>query len=282
MSNSIMPNAMNTGVRRLHTLGGWGLGADLAAMDIMQSMMNDGYNSSTLNELITAGATAPMLQNLWDNTAAGSQEFAVAANQLLTNLTGGPGGAASAPGYPTAMVSTAFGLFDLSQQAGWDGIAATLSMVRKLVNQVAAGAPNAPDVVANVGQLNSQIAQFSSYYSQVTGKAPTLSGLGIFGVDDAIILAVIGIVAAVYAIYQWATTRKAQAAATVSAAQAQAALIQSIPPGSTPEQISSILTAGVPQPGSAQNWAAYLQQNMGVIFGVMIGAIVFVKVLKKV
>jgi cytochrome c-type biogenesis protein CcmH/NrfF len=234
MSYSVVPTANTTGVRRLQTLGAmWGLGA---SSDIVAGMIGEGYDPSVVNLLAAAQASDAQLQYLWDNYPAGSQEFAVAANQLLSNLTGGPGGAASAPGYPAAAqpktISTGFGIFDLTQQAAWDAMAATIGNVQQLVQQAAATAPNAPDVVSNVGQFNSLVGQFASYYSQVTGKSlsplpmasiPTLGTLGIFGIDDAIVLTIAGIIAAIYAIYQWASTRKSQAAATTAQAQSAAA-----------------------------------------------------------
>jgi hypothetical protein len=226
------------------TLRGWGLGG--FSTDILTGMMNEGYDPSVLNALLAAGATDAQMQSLWDNTAAGSPQFASSANSLLSSLTGGPGGAASAPGYPQAAVpttvSSAFGTYDLTQEASWNAIASLFSQVQQLLNQTAQLAPRDADTIANVTQFNSLVVQWAGYYQQAFGSAPgslpmasiPSSGLGALGVIPvvvvvALVAGVAGLLTALYGIYQWTQVKKAQITANqqvqsqaITAAQAQA------------------------------------------------------------
>lgn len=265
MSTTIMSNAITTGTRRLSTLGAWGLGA--APSDLAQQMITDGYDSTIIVNLSNANATDAQLQNLYDNYGAGTAEFALAANQLLSYLTGGPGGAASAPGYPASAVpttvSTAFGVYDLTQQAAWDQISGQLSNVRDQINQVAGLAPKDPDVRQHVQDFNTRVGEFAGYYQQLFGSAPSsipLASIPTLGVAPlvipvAIVAAVVAIIAIAYSYGQWAQTKRAQIAA-----QSQAALLPLIPAGATPDQITRILN-----PGASTNLAAWAQNNMGMI-----------------
>jgi hypothetical protein len=233
VSYAIAPTfeANKIGVRRAYTLGRMAGAPDALALQ----MIADGYNISTITTLADNNATDAQLQFLYDNYGAGTPEFAQAANTLLAQLTGGMAGGTVSPGssapVPTT-ISTGFGIFDLATQAGWDGLAQQLSNVQQLVNQAAAQFPKDPDTFANVTQFNSAVMQFANYYNQVVGKSlsplplaaiPTLSGLGIFGIDDAVIAAVIGVVALAFAAYQWASAKRASAAATTAQAQTQTA-----------------------------------------------------------
>ena len=307
MSNTIMPNAMNTGVRRLQTLGGWGLGAAPSA--IAQGMIAENYDPSVIISLSNAGATDAMLQNLWDNTAAGSQEFAIAANQLLTNLTGGPGGAASAPGYPTGaipQIQTEFGFMDLSLRSTWDQISGLFSQASAGLNAIAAQRPNDPAVIQMRSQYNALANQFSSAWSTVfSGSSPvhTLSGwediatasgiviLGGIAIASGVgipLVAVVGtILAGLALIVKWINSQSAQTAVSQTAASTQAQLATALANAqakgdtATAQQILSTMqaTSGQAQPG-VTNWSAWLQQNMGLlIFG--LAAIVIVPPLLK-
>lgn len=175
MSYTIMANPNTTGVRRLQTLGAlWGLGA---SSDIVAGMIGEGYDPSVVNSLAAAGANDAQLQSLWDNYGAGSQDFAVAANSLLSQLTSGPGGAASAPGYPAGAqpttISTMFGDYDLAQEAAWRAISNQFTSTQQLLNTLAAKAPKDPDVVQMVSDFNGLVNQWANYYDQAFGSAPS-------------------------------------------------------------------------------------------------------------
>lgn len=224
MSVTIMANPITTGTRRLTTLGSvWGVPMTLGTapdQDTIDELVAAGYGNESVHTLVVQGATNEQLQSL--PYPADIDTMAAALATLMNQL----GGASPAPGqpvtsarsYPASAVPTAIGMLDLTSKADWDKAAGYLNTVLQLVQQVSAANPSAPDVVANKQQLNSIVQQFSAYYQQTVGSpsgVQTLSGLGIFGVDDLIILAVIGIIAAAVSIYQWASTRKAQAAAQV-------------------------------------------------------------------
>jgi len=306
MSNSIMPNAMNTGVRRLTTLGGWGLGA---VSDIGQSMITEGYNPSTIVELSIAGATDAMLQNLWDNTAAGSQEFAVAANQLLTNLTGGPGGAASAPGYPQQaipQIQTDFGLMDLSLRSTWDNIASKFAEVSSGLNAIAAQRPNDPTVIQMRTQYNALANQFSSAWSTVFSSASpvhslggwediaTASGIVILGgiaIASGVgipLVAVVGtILAGLAVIVKWINSQNAQTTVAGKQAQNAAELLKAAIAADAAgnptlaNQYRSLAAGLAPSAGAPQDWNVWLQSNTPWIFGGLLLAVVGMKLLKK-
>jgi len=187
MANTIMPTVFASGTRRLRVLSGWPMLG--ASPDIVAGMIAEGYDPSVINSLAAAGATDAQLQRVWDATAAGSQEFAVMANQLLTGLTQGPGGAASAPDYPQAAVpttiSTAFGVYDLTQDAAWNAIAGLFVDTQKNLNSIGRAAPKDADVIDMVTQFNSLVGQYASYYQQAFGSAPSsvpLASLGSLGV----------------------------------------------------------------------------------------------------
>jgi hypothetical protein len=289
MSVTIMPNAINTGVRRLTPLlsgfESWGLGASPDIIAAMTALGPDGgYDPATINSLVAAGATDAQLQNLWDNYGAGTPEFAFAANQLLQVLTGRPG-ATGGGGYPSAAipstVSTAFGIYDLSQQWAWDQINSQLSSVRDQINQVGRLAPKDPDVVQHVRDFNARVGEFAGYYQQLFGNAPSTipfaSTLGVLGlaplvIPAAIIAAVVAIIAIAYSYSQWAQTKRAQIAA-----QSQAAVISAIPAGSTPAQVASILNPGT----SPTDWSAWLQKNMPLLIVALAGIVIVPPLLRR-
>jgi hypothetical protein len=275
-----MSNAITTGVRRLQTLGAWGLGF---SEDILMGMANEGYDISVLNKLQTAHATDAQMQYLWDNFPAGSEEFAAAANQLSLQLTGLPGAAGGA-GYPSTAVpttvSTAFGTYDLAQQASWDAISTQLSSVRDQINDVARLAPKDPDVRQHVLDFNSRVGEFAGYYQQLFGSAPSsipLASIPTLGIAPlipvaTIIAAVVTIAAIAYSYGQWAQTKRAQIAA-----QSQAAVISAIPAGATPAQVASILSPGT----GPTNWSSWFQTNFGLILAALIGIAVVPPLLRR-
>ena len=230
MSYAIAPTfeANKIGVRRMYTLGFLG-----ASSDIVQGMIGEGYDAQTINYLSSIGATDAQLQNLWNNYAAGSADFNVAASQLASSLTGLAAPTSPAAGYPQAAVpttvSSAWGVYDLTQEASWNAISGLFTTVQQQLNALARSAPNDPDVIDHVSQFNSLVGQWAGYYSQAFGSAPSplpmasipgggsMSGtLGVIPViiAGALVAGVVVLLASLYAIYTWGQTKKTQIAAT--------------------------------------------------------------------
>lgn len=295
MSNTIISTANTTGVRRLRTLGDWGLGGAPSALALQ--MIQDGYDISVITTLADLGATDGQLQFLYDNYGAGTAEFAQAANQLQVQLSGRAGGTVS-PGaqapVPTT-ISTAFGVYDLLQQSSWDAINSLFVAAQQRLQALAARLPGDPDVISMVGQFNSQVAQWANYYQQAVGQAPspsaqvTLSGLGIAP------LIIVGIVAAVAALIAWLygfitgkLAQKEQAAAATQTAQNQTSLIAqynaAVSRGDTKTAqalLATIQATGAPRPPQPQNWSLWFQQNSGLLIGGLIAAVVVKSVLSR-
>src|SRR5579859_7711735 len=84
MSWTAMPNAMNQGVRRLHTLGAlWGLGTD-PQYDTLAELQDAGWNPGRLQILQQLGATNEQLQAL--PYPASEDEMTAAYNALALQL----------------------------------------------------------------------------------------------------------------------------------------------------------------------------------------------------
>jgi hypothetical protein len=227
MSYTVMANPNNTGVRRLQTLGAmWGLGA---SSDMISTMIENNYDPAVIASLNAAGATDAQFQYLIDNFGAGTQEFADAANVMLTQLTGGPGGAASAPGYPAAAqpttISTVFGVYDLTQQSAWDAINSQFTSTQRQLNALAAQAPKDPDVVQMVTDFNGTVGQWANYYDQAFGNAPNpipFASIPTLGIAPLVILA--GLAVGVAAILGTLYLLNQRILAKAQAVQAQSAL----------------------------------------------------------
>jgi hypothetical protein len=210
MSVSIMPVVYNTGVRRLHTLGGYrhgisglertlGTAPQQYTLDLFAS---SGYDMATINTLVAVGATDDQLLLLMNTTDPGTTQFADAAAALMAQLTGAspaPGSPMNLPAPPTStVVDSAFGLYDLAQQSAWDAIAALFGQTQINLNSLARQYPGDANVINFMNQYNSLVAQYASYYSQAFGNAPSslpLATLGGLGIAPVIILA--GLVAGV-------------------------------------------------------------------------------------
>lgn len=236
MSTTIMANPITTGTRRLTTLGSvWGVPMTLgASSDIISGMIGEGYDPGVVTNLSTAGATDAQLQSLWDTYNAGTQQFAVAANQLMSQLSGGPGGAASSPSYPQAAVptqiSTAFGIYDLAQQSSWDAIAGQFTSTQQILTSLASRAPKDPDVVQLVTEFNATVNKYAGYYNSVFGSDPSPMPLVTLGVAPliigaAVVVAIAAILGTLYLLNQRivAKAQALQAQASVTSTQAQAA-----------------------------------------------------------
>lgn len=206
MANTVMPTVFESGVRRLSARGmsGWPMLAG-ASSEIIAGMIGDGYDPSVVNSLSAAGATDAQLQSLWDTTAAGSMDFAIAANNLKKQLTG-YGGATGGAGYPSqaipTTISTAFGVYDLTQQAAWDAISGLFTQTQQQLNALARSAPKDAEVIAMVAEYNSLVSQFAGYYQQAFGNAPSnvpLITMGTLG-NPVLITVGVGVVLAIAAL----------------------------------------------------------------------------------
>jgi hypothetical protein len=318
MSYAIAPTfeANKIGVRRVYTLGRAGFAGAPDALALQ--MIADGYDISTITTLTDANATDAQLQNLYDNYGAGTAEFAVAANQLLSQLTGGPGGAASAPNYPQSAVpttvSSAWGVYDLTQEAAWSAISNIFTMVQQQLNSIAQQAPSDPDVVTHVTQFNGLVVQWAGYYTKAFGSAPSplpmasipgggsLSGtLGVIPVVIAVaaIAGVAALLATLYGIYTWGQSYQAglkarsqvqataitgsQAAANTLLAQANAIAASNPAQASAMRaQAAALLAQNVSatgtQPGQLTTW--FTQNWMGAA-AVLLGVAVLPNLVKK-
>lgn len=297
MANTIMPTVFSSGVRRMHTLSGWpmlgAMGTPPDQTTIAELVVNGGYDMGTINTLITMGASNEQLQAL--PYPASANERAAGITNLMNQL----GGAQAAPGAPATSagsypqsavpttISTAFGVYDLTQQASWDAINAVFSNVQQQLNELGRMLPKDPVVIGKIQDFNALVGQWTGYYQQTFGTSPspipfasysTLGGLGIAPLAIAgIAVAVAALLASIYPIYQWASGYKTQALANLQAQQNQAALSKALADAqakgdtATANKILSTMaiTGGTaPQPPGATNWSAWLQQNMGLlIFG---------------
>lgn len=289
MSSTIISTANTTGVRRLRTLG-W-LGG--APSDLALQMIQDGYDISVITTLADNNATDAQLQYLYDNYGAGTAEFAQAANALLAQLTGGMAGGTVSPGssapVPTT-INTAWGVYDLTQQAAWDAINSQFVSVQQRLQALAARLPGDPDVISMVGQFNGYVVQWAGYYQQVIGRSPspsaqvTLGGLGVapLVIAAGIAAGIIALIAAVgYLVGRVAA--KEQAAAATQTAQNQSALISqynaATARGDTKTAqalLATIQATGAPAPPQPTNWSLWFQQNAGLLVGAVV-AIAIVK-----
>jgi hypothetical protein len=235
MSIAIAPTfeANKIGVRRVYTLAGLGRPPDPST--IADLVANGGYDMGTINTLVALGATDEQLLTL--PYPAGPDEMSVAVANLMNILAGAqaaPGGsAASAGSYPQSAqpttVSTAFGVYDLTQEASWSAIAKLFTTVQQQLNEIARLAPNDPDVISHVRQFNSLVVQWAGYYTQAFGSAPSplpmasipgggsMSGtLGVIPIVIAVALVagVVALLGALYGIYTWGQNKKSQITAT--------------------------------------------------------------------
>jgi hypothetical protein len=319
MSTTIMPNAITTGVRRLQTLGAmWGLSG--APSDLGQQMITDGYDIATIVSLSNAGVTDAQLQNLYDNYGAGTPEFQVAANQLLTSLTGGPGGAASAPGYPQGaipIVQTDLGVLDLSLRSTWDNLSLQFAQIGQQLNAIAAQNPNDPATIQMRSQYNSLAQQFSSAWSKVFGSsAGSVTTLGDWtdiavgsgfvviggiliasGVGVPLVATIVLIASGLAVLTKWINSRNAQTAATQTVASAQGQTMASLNAALAAAQakgdmatvnqiLATMRSIGITPPGGTPpsqptNWSAWLQQNMGLLVAGLAAIVVIPAALRR-
>jgi hypothetical protein len=247
MSNTIMSTTNTTGVRRLRTLSGPWMGslrgdshAGLGSYpdpDTIAGLVAAGYSQGELNTLVSMGATDEQLLAL--PYPADPGEMADAMITLMNRLggalpaSGAP--ASSAGSYPQAAVpttvSTAWGVYDLTQEASWNAINGLFSNVQQQLNTTARQAPNDPDVIAHVQQFNSLVVQWAGYYQQAFGSSPSplplasLPSGGAMGrtlgivpvvIVAAVAVGVVALLGTLYAIYAWNSQKQALIAATAA------------------------------------------------------------------
>jgi hypothetical protein len=321
MSYAIAPTfeSNRLGLRPVALSGLWGLGT-AADQDTINELVAAGYDPATISTLALLGATNEQLQALPYPADSGTR--AAAASNLMNQLGGGlaaPGAPATSAGsYPQSAqpttISTAFGIYDLTQEDSWNAISSLFTQVQQLINQVAQQAPNDPDVVDHVQKFNSLVLKWAGYYQQAFGSAPSplplasipgggsLSGtLGFIPIAIAALVAggIVVLLAALYGIYQWAQTKKAQIAATSQTQQQattgaqnaanqllqQAQAVQASNPqlatqlrSQAAALIGQTVSATSPQTGALTSW---FTQNWGAIAAVIALLVLSPPLIKK-
>lgn len=216
--------------------------------DTVGALTSAGYDPALIQTAIALGATDEQLLAL--PYPADENERAAAMQQLIGQLQGivpAPGQAViTAPNAGTTQaasqwtVSTAFGVYDMTQEASWNAINNIFSGTRNDLNAAATKFPGDPDVISHIQQFNSLVMQWAGYYQQAFGSAPnpiplastgTLSGtLGVFPIAIAIVAAafIVGALATVYAIKQWAAVKLAQQGTVTQATSASTSAANSL------------------------------------------------------
>lgn len=296
MSYATAPTFEGTrlGIRRLGVLSGIcgevsTLGDTAGTVDTLVSLGM--LDRGTANYLVSKGATDYQLIALLN----GQTDLVTLMNQLQGTLA--PYNPAS-PANPVmnATISTAYGVYDLSQQAAWDAINSLFASTQQKLTALARRLPSDPDVLSHVADFNSKVMQWAGYYQQAFGSAPspiptvTLSGLGIAPVVAGVLVAgVLLLVAFLYEFNKWIDGRNAQIAATTQQAQTQASLVAqyqaAVASGNTGaasqllSAINSINSSGGigslgPAASGAWNW---VQQNWGLVAVALLGTVVILR-----
>lgn len=312
MSTALATTRNTLGFRTLK-----GLGA--ADPDLVAQIIADGYDPGTINTLVAMGVTDDQLENMvLDGT-----DPATLVNQLGGALPAAGGNAAQAGSYPQSAVpstiSTAWGVYDLTQDSAWMAMLSVLNGVKNDLQAVAVKFPNDADTAQHIQDFNSQVLEFAGYYQEAFGAAPSpiplasttglgrMSGLGVVPLVfvAGVAVAIAAILAAAYAYHQWAQVKLAQIAAPAAAATAtaqqtttatQAALttqyqgLVAAGQGNSPQAqqllstINALAAATPATPGSSllpTNWTLWFQQNMGLIFAGFAAVIILPPVIKK-
>jgi hypothetical protein len=333
--NSIIPTNFNNGVKRLFVSGTLGgahrlMGSLGDVSDDINAMEAEGYDPGILNSLALMGASDAQLQYLWDNFGAGTEEFSDAAESLMlqltsygtpqapmqTSLPGAAYGAAAAS--VNAVINFGSTTLDLTQDAAWNFLSQQFSNTQVALNALAKQFPGDQTVIQQIGQFNSLVLQFSSYWQQVYGSSlssiPMASlggvrGLGALGIAPLVIAGIVAAVAlmaaGLYAIIQWIAVKKTQATTAQTqaiAASSTAATLTSSYAGYT-QQAAAARAAGNPQLAASldaqanaalvalnnatgltastpASFAAWFQQNWGWLM-IGLGAIVIVPAVVK-
>lgn len=299
MSNALAKTHNSLGVRRLSLKG---LGAD---PDLIQALIDAGYDSGIINTLAAMGATDAQLENMvLDGT-----DPATLMNQLGGALPPAGGNSTQAGSYPAGAVptavSTAFGIYDLTQEATWSQFNSIFSSIKQELQSVARKFPGDADVAAHIQDFNSNVMQYANYYAQLFGSAPSpiplasTTGLGTMGVFPilavaGIVAAIVAVLAAAYAVHQWAIVKLAQAPAQTATAQAQTTQAQNqsqlvaqyralVAAGNTTAAnalLPTLSALGI-NPNATMDWSAWFQNNMFLIFAGVAAVVVLPPLIKK-
>lgn len=273
--------------------------------DLVQAMIGAGYDPAILSTLDAMGATDDQVENLFLSGADPSTLI----NQL-GGATPAPGGNATQAGsYPAgavpSTVSTAFGIYDLTQEATWSQFNSIFSSVKEELQSVARKFPGDADTAQHIQEFNSTVMQYANYYEELFGSAPPniplasttgLGGLGVFPIlaVAGIAAAIVAILATAYAIHQWATVKLAQAPAQTAVANAQSTQAQNqsqlvsqyralVAAGNTQaaNALLPTLTAMGINPNASMDWNAWFQQNMFFILAGVAAVVVLPPLIKK-
>jgi hypothetical protein len=233
MSYAIAPTFEGNfmGIRRMGTLKGAGhmlsgLG-DALADQYAALLVAGGVDPSLVSMLQLNGASSDQLAAVYDGS--------IDATSLLNQLTGaqGPSNPSSPQNPIPTTISTAFGLYDLSQQSAWNAINSLFTSTQQNLTVLARQFPNDADVISHVSDFNSKVTQWAGYYQQAFGSSPspmpvvTLSGLGFAPiiVGAAVVAGVATLVYFLYTVNQWIASRNASTAVTAQQTQNQTALL---------------------------------------------------------
>lgn len=248
-------------------LHGWGLGylGSTPDPDTISALVAAGYDPGLVNTAVAMGATDEQLLALPypDDPATESNAIMNLINQL-GGASATPGAsAASAGSYPSivsSMISTNFGSMDLSQSSVWQSILGMMQSAFQQLTQLQQQFPGDSTVASAVAQYQSAASQFASAWQSVFGSTP--SGLSGWGMGDVttviegagiiiggvvmaatiglpITLAVGGVLAALWTIKQFISTK--QASLAVAQTQATTALTAAGSTSSTNAQLTAAL-----------------------------------------
>jgi hypothetical protein len=231
----------------LHGLGYLGTVPDQTTIN---ELLAAGYDSGTLQTAVSMGASNEQLQAL--PYPADPIEMSDAITTLMNQLGGAlPATGASAataasypPGADPRALSTAYGIYDLTQEATWSVFNSMFANTQQKLNALAKQFPGDPDVSQHVQDFNSTVLQYAGYYQKVFGSAPSsiplasLSGLGSLGILPLLIVAAVAagvlvVLAGLYDVDQWIQLKKTQTTTqattqTVQAVQAVASNVATL------------------------------------------------------
>lgn len=272
MSYTIAPTfeGNRLGIRRLRTLSG--IGGEVSTLGdagqdvLVQQLTAAGKDPGLVQTVIAMGATNTDLANLLNGTADIGGLMNTLSNTQSVNSPTNPQNPIN-----QATISTAFGLYDLSQQAAWDSINSLFSSTQQNLTALARQAPNDPTVTTYVTQFNGLVQQWAGYYNQAFGSNPspmptiTLSGLGVAP------LVVVGLAALVatllYALYVLNQNISAKKAALATQSglvtQYQAAVASGNTAAAT--QLLAAISATNTDGSGAASFTAWMSKNWAFV-----------------
>jgi len=262
MSYAIAPTfeSNRIGVRRVYTLAG-------APDDLALQMIADGYDISMITTLADNNVSDAQLQNLYDNYGAGTPEFALAANALLAQLTGGAAGGTISPGTSPVLTPTV--------------IPTTISSVTPT------SAGSIPPAVPS-GTIFTYTVQWATSLLNLSGPSQILAAVNsilqqhnINIVNSSIPSTIVGQATGFTIVIQ------------TTIAFAQVADVKSICDGAVAQAgrqvVSSSLAAGgavmpgtVPNPSGTSDLTTWFVQNWGTVAAVLLGVAVLPTLVRKI